>query len=39
VTTPEESGAALKSAIAHIDRIVPLCNAACFMKGLQRTHA
>jgi hypothetical protein len=28
----------LKSATAHIDRIMPLCNAACLMKGLHRTH-
>jgi hypothetical protein len=34
----EESGAALKSATAHIDRIAPLCNAACLIKGLQITH-
>jgi hypothetical protein len=31
----EESGAALKSATAHIGRIVPLRNAACLMKGLR----
>ncbi|MBM6583385.1 hypothetical protein ILT44_24595 [Microvirga sp. BT689] len=34
----EESDAALKSATAHIGRIVPLCNAACLMKGLHGTH-
>jgi hypothetical protein len=28
----------LKSATAHILRIVPLCNAACLMKGLHGTH-
>jgi hypothetical protein len=35
----EESDAALRSATAHIDRILPLCNPACLMKGLQITHA
>jgi hypothetical protein len=35
----EESDAALNSATAHIDRILPLCNAACLMKGLQGMHA
>jgi hypothetical protein len=31
----EEGGAALKSAVADIGGIAPLCNTACLMKGLR----
>jgi hypothetical protein len=34
----EESGAALKSAKAHIGCIQPICNATCLMNGLHGVH-